>query len=100
MIFEFSLDEEIRLPVKKLSQFASKASLAIYFTHAVVIVFEYTWIIQNFPFLRKNPFIDILVRIILLSLTAFISFMLSKPVSKLLNKLYSCIKYSEIEVIE
>lgn len=90
IIFEFSLQETPK--AEKVYTFLGKAALPIYFTHAFVIFYEYTPLAQKFPALADSFYLNILVRTILVFATAFIAYLLAKPMSKLLNKLYYAVK--------
>jgi len=93
LIFEFSLQETPK--VRKVYTFLGKTALPMYFTHAFVIFYEYTPLVQKIPALNDNFYLNILVRIILVFVTSYIVFLLTKPVNKLLNRLYYSIKYIE-----
>ncbi len=90
IIFEFSLQETPK--AEKVYAFLGKAALPVYFTHAFVIFYEYTPLAQKFPALADGFYLNILVRAILVFATAFAAYLLAKPISKLLNKLYSAVK--------
>ena len=89
LLFEFSLTEEPKKIIKKICIFLNKSCLPLYFSHAIVIVFEYTALVKHFPSLRENLLIDIIIRIILVFSTAFAVHWLTKPITKLLDKFYS-----------
>ncbi|NLK47082.1 MAG: acyltransferase [Treponema sp.] len=92
LIFEFSLEEEVSSIKQKIYKTAGNFSLSIYFTHAFVIFFEYTSLLRIYSTFRENFLLDIAIRIILIVSSSLIVYGLSKPVSKMLYKLYSCIK--------
>ena len=91
LLFEFSLKETHK--TNKIYSCLGKAALPVYFTHAFVIFYEYTPLIQKFPELGNHFYIDICIRILLIFVTAFIMYWLSKPIKIALDKLYSVIKY-------
>ena len=93
LVFEFSLQETPKF--EKFCSFIGKISLYVYFTHAFVIFYEYTPLIQKFPELNSYFYLNIFVRILLLAATTIAAYWLSKPAGVLLNKLYAAIKLKD-----
>ncbi len=93
LVFEFSLQETPK--AEKVYVFLGKAALPVYFTHAFVIFYEYTPLVQKIPALDNSFYLNILVRAILVFATAFVAYLITKPVSKMLNKLYSAVKSAD-----
>ena len=90
LIFEFSLKETPK--AERVYRFLGKSALPVYFTHAFVIFYEYTPLFQKFPELKNHFYLDICIRVLLVFVTALAAYVLAKPVSKLLNRLYSAVK--------
>ena len=90
LVFEFSLQETSKF--EKFYSFIGKISLYVYFTHAFVIFYEYTPLVQKIPELNDYFYLNIFVRILLVAATSFAAYWLSKPIKTALDKLYSVIK--------
>ena len=92
LMFEFSIEDEPCKPVQKICKFAGKASIPIYFSHAFVIIFVYTPIIQKFGSLADNWPLALIVRTVFVVLASVAAWLLSKPAKIMLDRFFSCFK--------
>lgn len=92
LVFEFSIEDEPCKAMQRICRFAGKASIPIYFSHAFVIIFVYTPIIQKFGSLADNWPLALIVRAVLVAAASVVAWLLAKPAEKLLAKFFSSFK--------
>lgn len=92
LMFEFSIEDAPCTMMQKICKFAGKASIPIYFSHAFVIIFVYTPIIQKFGSLSDNWPLALIVRAVLVAAASVVAWLLAKPAEKLLAKFFSSFK--------
>ena len=90
LMFEFSIEGEPSKLVQKICRFAGKVSIPIYFSHAFVIIFVYTPIVQKFTLLENNWMLALIVRTVLVILASVAAYLLSKPVKIMLDRFFGC----------
>lgn len=92
LMFEFSIEGEPCRLVQKICLFVGKASIPIYFSHAFVIIFVYTPIIQKFSSLADNCLLALIVRSVLVVTASVLAWLLARPAKIMLGKFYACFK--------
>ena len=90
LMFEFSIEGEPSKLVQKICRFAGKVSIPIYFSHAFVLIFVYTPIVQKFTLLENNWMLALIVRTVLVILASVAAYLLSKPAKIMLDRFFGC----------